>query len=469
MVNWTEGSFFLICQLNIGCYGSGLDSVGGCRYFSRLFKLVLNRPVGHFRPPGPVIARHAVGGSQMNQRIFSLDILRGLAALMVLFFHSPYLYRGKSAFWQTISDIKRAGWCGVDLFFVLSGLLISGLIFKEIQQRGEFDLKRFWLRRGLKIWPSYYVCYGLFVVMGLLIAQQKGSTAQVDRVLSSILPNAMFIQNYADCMRWPCSWSLAIEEHFYFFLPPALLVLITWRRLHWLPAAVLVINACILAGRIYVISNGGASIDTYIPTHFRADSLLYGVLLGYLFAYKPEFMERLRRLWPLGLAFCFGMFILPVTMKLSTSTFICTVGFTLLYLGFGALVTCAKLYPDFGRKGPVWFRGPMHALAIVGAYSYTIYLSQALFMQIFRFQAVSKSEILNAHPLIKPTLFFFGVIAVGIIFSHLVERPFLALRNRWAASSSPQPRVEDEPVILPIGVGDAQVAMLSMPQRKRAA
>ena len=75
-----------------------------------------------------------------------LDILRCVAVVLVMIHHA-----GISPFFT------RVGWIGVDLFFVLSGFLISGLLFSEYQRRGSIDFKRFFIRRGLKIYPAFYV------------------------------------------------------------------------------------------------------------------------------------------------------------------------------------------------------------------------------------------------------------------------------------------------------------------------
>jgi len=80
----------------------------------------------------------------MNSRNQSLDMLRGVAVLLVLGRHMD-----GAGIWSS------AGWCGVDLFFVLSGFLISGLLFTEFKKTGTIDVKRFWIRRGFKIYPAF--------------------------------------------------------------------------------------------------------------------------------------------------------------------------------------------------------------------------------------------------------------------------------------------------------------------------
>ena len=82
----------------------------------------------------------------MKTRNRNLDALRAVAILLVLGRHFEYF-----RLWSQV------GWAGVDLFFVLSGFLISGLLFAEWKQRGSIGIARFYVRRGLKIYPAFYV------------------------------------------------------------------------------------------------------------------------------------------------------------------------------------------------------------------------------------------------------------------------------------------------------------------------
>ncbi|NQZ58085.1 MAG: acyltransferase [Lentisphaeraceae bacterium] len=98
-----------------------------------------------------------------KSRYKSLDILRGLAIIMVLMTHLDPTFipaieelSGMQGFifWR----LHTAGWAGGDLFFILSGFLISTILFKEMDREGTIQCKRFWLRRGFEIWPSYLFC-----------------------------------------------------------------------------------------------------------------------------------------------------------------------------------------------------------------------------------------------------------------------------------------------------------------------
>ena len=104
----------------------------------------------------PDKTRRASGVFDPSGRMLALDVLRGLAVLLVIVWHWP----GKGAGLGPLGAVSHVGWTGVDLFFVLSGYLISGLLFKEWDRTGSIVLRRFWLRRGFKIWPAYFAAFG---------------------------------------------------------------------------------------------------------------------------------------------------------------------------------------------------------------------------------------------------------------------------------------------------------------------
>ena len=142
--------------------------------------------------------------SAPSQRNESLDVLRCVAVLLVVGFHLPYY-----TLWS------RIGWIGVDLFFVLSGFLISGLLFQEYKDTGTLSIKRFLIRRGLKIYPSFYL---LMVLVTCLYFLDRSTVSTEQLALSWV-----FLQNYYTgekiFMLLAHTWSLAVEEHFYLLLP----------------------------------------------------------------------------------------------------------------------------------------------------------------------------------------------------------------------------------------------------------
>ncbi|MBA3859957.1 MAG: acyltransferase, partial [Cyanobacteria bacterium PR.3.49] len=97
-------------------------------------------------------------------RNLQLDLLRALAIILVLGRHMSQTPQDMPDFFKMFFEAWRSiGWMGVDLFFVLSGFLISGLIIREFEKHGDFNGLHFLIRRGFKIYPSYY----LFLVVAL--------------------------------------------------------------------------------------------------------------------------------------------------------------------------------------------------------------------------------------------------------------------------------------------------------------
>ncbi len=386
------------------------------------------------------------------QRLFALDVLRGFAIALVLFRHVPIEPDSSEPVLRFLFGI---GWAGVDLFFVLSGFLISGLLYREVDASGTIDFRRFWLRRGMKIWPSYFAVYGGFTLLVLAAAWLRGYDSPVGKVW----PNLVFIQNYFPYeIRWPHSWSLAIEEHFYIFLPVLMIALTTRGRagLRWLPwigAAVCVLT---LAGRWFAAAEPGAAWDDfYYPTHFRADSLLFGVVLGFVAHYHRETFAKIAAFWPALVLGVVPVLALAYLLPLDGPgiSFAYTLGFTLLYLGFGGLVVVAGAYPSAGERHRV-----ARAIAWLGVYSYTIYLTHSVIFRLpgaGRLPAFVRQHVLDS-PWVDRALFWVLSIATGYLVSRLIERPFLELRKRWLPSAAsrerPRPQAPLVPSPSPVGL-----------------
>ena len=348
-----------------------------------------------------------------HNRIHSLDFLRGLAVLLVLFRHLPT--RDTSG---VLHFVQTIGWTGVDLFFVLSGFLISGLLFKDFDRYGKLDVKRFWLRRGLKIWPSYFLTYGTAM---LATALWTGNFS----LLISRIPNYIFVQNYMDpAIRWTHSWSIAIEEHFYFILPLVLIVLAR-KKLGELPKIALVVCVAVLLQRVLLfLITDLRWPNFYYPSHLRIDSLCFGVLICYVHHYHRELFVRIAKWWPAFIA-AVPLIVLAYLFPLERSAVSYTVGFTVFYLMFGGLVVAARVHPNFGRSGP------QRPLAWMGIYSYTIYLAHSVIYELPGIFTLRQMMVARAGAAGDQLLFLGLSIALGVVISHLVERPFLKLRAKW--------------------------------------
>ena len=122
-----------------------------------------------------------------RKRVFALDVLRGVAILLVLPSHHVPL-NGEIGWLNHVNDFfERFGWTGVDLFFVLSGFLIGGLLFREVKQTGRLDARRFLTRRALKLWPAYFA---------LIAWATFKAIRHHDFRFSDLWPSLLQIQNY---------------------------------------------------------------------------------------------------------------------------------------------------------------------------------------------------------------------------------------------------------------------------------
>jgi peptidoglycan/LPS O-acetylase OafA/YrhL len=325
--------------------------------------------------------------AQPVSRNANLDVLRGIAVLMVLAHHF---------------DLLPGGWAGVDLFFVLSGFLISGLLFNQWKKTGSLNIRRFYIRRAFKIYPAFYA---LFLVSALL-CWSSGSLKTGQSLVA-----ALFIQNYFPVHYvFGHTWSLAVEEHFYLFLPPVLWAL-SRSRFRLLPLCFALVAVVTLALRLEAGWNfsGDELLIWYAPTHLRIDSLFFGVFLQWLRMFHPERFRKLAAhpLLPVPLMAAILMLILfPLQ-----SPVMHTVGFTVLYLGFGSMLVKMVDGPEITKA----FR----PLARVGEYSYSIYLWHRIFAMLIPHQG-----------LVMLSLYLASSIGWGILMAAAVEIPALALRDR---------------------------------------
>jgi peptidoglycan/LPS O-acetylase OafA/YrhL len=365
-----------------------------------------------------------------------LDVLRCVAVLLVLARHGS----------ENV-PFHAEGWAGVDLFFVLSGFLISGLLFAEYKKRGGVDFKRFFIRRGLKIYPMFY----LLLVVGYFGQLALHTVSPLRNYLSEIF----YLQNYLPNV-WMHTWSLAVEEHFYIFLPALLFVLIRLSSdrvnpFRAIPLVFLVIAAACLTFRFIAMLSlppGGFvvtdSSKAFSHTHERIDSLFFGVLLGYFYHFKPS---RLRvfesKPTALLLLVVAAALISPCFFFGATSRFMVTAGFTLLYLGFGIILMVSLQIRGLFRGASAWALERIgRAFAFVGMYSYSIYIwhigIHSWLPGIIRRATFYKIDLRHSD-----VFYIVASITLGILASRLIEYPVLRIRDR-IFPPGPSPVVEQQ-------------------------
>jgi len=351
-----------------------------------------------------------------------LDILRAVAILLVFSRHTG------------LPPFSMAGWAGVDLFFVLSGFLVSGLLFREYRESGRVRSARFLLRRGFKIYPQFY----LLILLTLVLSPLTGLRGRGAKFAAEVF----FVQNYFPGL-WGHTWSLAVEEHFYLLLA-AVIGLLSRRGgedpfqplARWIP----VVFGAVLLFRIATYAHDPlwSYYRNLYPSHLRIDSLLAGVLLSYYHVYRgpslAAFVSR-HRAW---LARVSLLLLAPAAVLDQSRAFIYTFGFTMLWAGFALLLLIA-LYPQRrsvrrpGRGG--------RTLAALGRVSYAFYLWHIPVIQLTdwaqsRYRAASLAMVLAS-----PILAFFVTLAIAFLTTWALEAPLLRLRDRLVPSGLRAPLV----------------------------
>ncbi|HUL75354.1 MAG TPA: acyltransferase [Vicinamibacterales bacterium] len=356
----------------------------------------------------------------------TLDALRALAVLLVLGFHGGYLGGGLPQPLAIGMHVwNRIGWAGVDLFFVLSGFLVSGLLFREFKLHGRVQGGRFLARRGLKIYPAFYV------YLAVVIATLAASGVAID--LRTVLSEALFVQNYGPRFLVH-TWSLAVEEHFYLLV--TLVVVAAGARVanrRSVSIACLAIAVGALVARVVASLRFGVTSHLHDATQFRIDALTAGLFLAYLYQFEPAAFRRLasRRA---ALAVAGVILIIPAVLLRFDDPWLGTVGLTTTYAAFAALLLLAV-----DREPTTRLLGPtVAALAVIGRYSYSMYLWH-LPVRIAMLWAARRVPAFPATGGLGFVTFVALSVVVGILMAKAVELPVLRLRDRYFPSRTGLP------------------------------
>ncbi len=369
-------------------------------------------------------------------RLVQLDVLRAVAVLLVFGRHAVIqppdagLLKNFAGVWY------RLGWTGVDLFFVLSGFLIGGLLFKELRTRSQLDVGRFLIRRGLKLWPAYYVY--VTVTFGVLFVYFRDDSPWL--AVSTIWSNYLHMQNYRGAGIGGFlahTWSLAVEEHFYLVLPWLLVLLTARSRTRPLRAirgflviAVSVLVACLVMRLLTYHYRVIPAAMIRWQTHLRMDSLFMGVLVAYFHHFHPAWLAAVAR-HRAALVGAALVLIAPIALFGEDHRFVVTFGFTLIYLGYACLLVATVYTP---ATALVFRTGLARLLGFIGAYSYSVYLWHILLgrrpLLLLAAQLPLAGLPLELRWALFTALYILMASVAGILLGNLIEWPALRWRDR---------------------------------------
>lgn len=400
-----------------------------------------HRPPSDFVAAPPAAAevldhgRPAARKAKPTKHIPALDGVRGLAIVLVMVFHFAGLTYTQLPW--ALQRLLGAGWVGVDLFFVLSGFLITSILCEAKGSDGYF--KNFYMRRVLRIFPLYYGALAVAAVLSTVYASRLPPTYQV--VASHQWALWVYLQNFIaiDWGGFSHFWSLAVEEHFYLVWPAVVYLLSRKGAIGFCIALIVTAVGVRLAREMTVPTDPAAAglwrEGTYTWTICRMDALAIGSLLALGAHGWPAGVERFRKAAPWVLA---GAVVAMGAMFAVHGTFaygkpsIQVIGFTVNALASAALLVMAVASGTTGLLGrafaATWLR-------FLGKYSYGTYVFHMFVMTAFR-------ELIPFYKLrqqfgVSPVLATAGYLVAGGLLSlgiallswHLYEKHFLKLKR----------------------------------------
>lgn len=308
----------------------------------------------------------------------ALDGLRGLAILLVLVSHLMLFNdRTGSRLGDSLSAVRGMGWVGVDLFFVLSGFLITSILYDTLHDRHYF--RSFYMRRFLRIFPLYY---GFLFFMILLAHWKHFAWGGRQYVLLAYLQNTglwfpvtdFHPGIWADLDHF---WSLAVEEQFYLFWP--LLVFLIRGRSR-LIAVTLALSGAALLLRLVLYLHGASPLTIFMSTPCRMDTLLLGGCVALVLRGKNFPIPRPWMIWIAALS---ATVIISLVLRhphrdIRAEFFGATFGYTVIAVGSVALLIASLDTQSVAHR---IFN--LQILRSLGKYSYGIYVLHIFVAHLF--------------------------------------------------------------------------------------
>ncbi len=350
-------------------------------------------------------------------RIPSLDGVRALSIGLVLVGHTFQKSTGSSPSsfpWNVLGN----GSLGVEIFFLISGYLITRLLLTEFDQSHRISLSKFYVRRVFRIFPALYAyCAVLFLLVKVRLLHVS---------LGSFVSALTFTTNYspyADAEALAHIWSLSIEEQFYLLWPACLSLLLRLKDRRFVVRCVimLILLAPLLRVGTHVWGSDFLASRLYVSLHTRMDALMFGCLIALLEGAKS--FESFYAKYGRYSIVCAGavLVVSPLMTHAFGGRYVYLIGYTLEGVVFSLAILWLVRNPatTLGRM----FNGP--AVVHVGVLSYSIYLWQQLFIST----SLIPSKCVIASLLLT--------ICFAQVSYRFVEKPFLRLRQRLENMRTP--------------------------------
>lgn len=361
----------------------------------------------------------------MKNKFYGLDHLRALAIILVFFFHYFIVCDGQP---KWLPNIASFGWTGVDLFFVLSGFLISSQLFEQIKQGQQVSFKHFFLKRFLRIIPAFLVTVAIYFYFPFF--REKEALPPIWKFFTFTQNFGLDVKNYGTFSH---CWSLCVEEHFYFLFPIILICLQKFNlfsKSYWLIIGLFIVGFTVRVysfEKLYLPKLNDENFwlywykYIYYPTYNRIDGLLIGVSIAGLYVFSPNMWGKISKYG--NLLFITGLFIM------TAAYFICedqqtlnasTLGFPIIAIGFGFMVLSATCPTSFLYK---W---NSKVTTLIATLSYAIYLTHKGVIHTTHF--VLKSFKIDNNVMLL--ICILNCIGFAFLLHLIIEKPFIKLRNK---------------------------------------
>ena len=345
----------------------------------------------------------------------ALDGLRAIAVLAVVLLHADFPF-------------VEGGFLGVDVFFVLSGFLITTLLLEEFAQRGQINLKAFYVRRARRLMPAFLV----FLAIAFVITYPGLNGPDRHSLIAGSLTSLLYVRNWfqiaskttLDGYTHAHLWSLAVEEQFYFVWPIVVLFLTRLRHRAMMAVTVVALGSSTLAS--ILLSNGEVDQPrVYLAADTRAAQLLAGALLAMIVIRSSKVRTVLARFARVGLpvtllAIAFLMLSVRVVGERRFFAVYNQGGIAL----FGLLVALMVGFVLFATPGPITRILSSRPFVAVGRYSYAIYLWHVLAINLFSPSNRFGLSVLAIDSVGVRTIFVLASsIGIAALSMRLVEKP----------------------------------------------
>jgi peptidoglycan/LPS O-acetylase OafA/YrhL len=333
----------------------------------------------------------------------ALDGLRAVAILAVLGFHFP-------------GPFVDGGFLGVDLFFVLSGFLITTLLYVEWEETGAIRLGAFYGRRALRLFPAL----AAYLIVGLLAVHLVGDADLEQRSQTGALSAAFYVANWVRVTHgidslgvFNHTWSLSIEEQFYLVWPVMLWMLLRSGRTSRQIAGILTLALALSVAWRLVLWDGGANFGRlYNGSDTHADPLILGCLLA---VWRRKHSVRPTTLMVAVAALALGA---AVVLARADAPYMFLGVLTLFALACAVLIAAVDQLGSAGRL--VWLLS-LPPLVLIGRLSYSLYLWHYLVYQLILRTVLTPKWQLLADIVLSFLLAFLSYT--------YIERPFLRLKR----------------------------------------